>query len=94
MSNQNTRKRQNAIINKLPTRIMTPAEWEYATDDYKEHRKIIDKSISGKENVDKTSESTLTNDQIKEFKEEQQNAEDSYGFRSLADNIVEADDKE
>ena len=49
---------------------MTPAEWEYATDDYKEHRKIIDKSISGKENVDKTSESTLTNDQIKEFKEE------------------------
>jgi hypothetical protein len=56
-----------------------------------------DSPIPDKENentVDKTSESTLTEDQIKEFKEAEQNAEDSYDFRSLADEIVEAGDKE
>ena len=56
-----------------------------------------DSPITDKENennVDKTSESTLTEDQIKEFKEAEQNAEDSYDFRSLADEIVEAGDKE
>jgi hypothetical protein len=78
-------KHQKAIRDSMPSHIMTAAEWEYATDDYKElrekpkmnvtqfkeYRNIIDESISGKENennVDKTSESTLTNDQIKEFK--------------------------
>ena len=64
---------------------------------FKEYRNIIDESISGKENennVDKTSESTLTNDQIKEFKEAEEEAEDSYDFTVLADEIADAGDKE
>ena len=32
-------KRQKAIRDSMPTRKMTAAEWEYATDDYKELRK-------------------------------------------------------
>ena len=104
-------KHQKAIRDSMPSHIMTAAEWEYATDDYKElrekpkmnvtqfkeYRNIIDESISGKENennVDKTSESTLTNDQIKEFKEAEEEAEDSYDFTVLADEIADAGDKE
>ena len=104
-------KHQKAIRDSMPSHIMTAAEWEYATDDYKElrekpkmnvtqfkeYRNIIDESISGKENennVDKTSESTLTEDQIKEFKESEKNAEDSYDLTDLGDEIVEAGDKE
>ena len=52
-----------------------------------------DSLIPDKENeniVDQTSESTLTEDQIKEFKE----AEDSYEFIDLAEEIVESGDKE
>jgi DNA-binding XRE family transcriptional regulator len=34
-------KRQKAIRDKQPGHVMTAAEWEYATDDYKELRKGI-----------------------------------------------------
>ena len=44
--------------------------------------------------VDQTSESTLTEDQIIEFKDLEEEAEDSGDFRYLADDIAEAGDKE
>ena len=56
-----------------------------------------DSPITDKENeniVDQTSENTLTEDQIEEFKETEKEAEDSYDLRDLADEIVEAGDKE
>ena len=36
----------------------------------------------------------MTEDQIKEFKETEKEAEDSYDLRDLADEIVDAGDKE
>ena len=56
-----------------------------------------DSPTTDKENeniVDQTSENTLTEDQIEEFKETEKEAEDSYDFCCLADEIVEAGDKE
>jgi hypothetical protein len=56
-----------------------------------------DSPITDKEyenTVDKTSESTLTEDQIKEFKEAEEEAEGCHDFRFVANDIAEAGDKE
>jgi len=54
-------------------------------------KKKVVKKTKEKQN---TTKSPLTKKQIKEFKEEEKEAEDSYGFRSVADYIAEAGDKE